>query len=185
MAGRYVVWSVVAASLAAGAAALAAVPPREIEVTAVPILGWGPGIDVTYGFALGKRPELIFGLGYNFIDISFDIANDNNKSHGFARAKFGLRYYTGGGLRGFYLQPELGLHLQSYEVYYEGYPRGWRDYETFCVAPAFLVGGRWVFWDRLSLRVGGGGGPQIPWDFGDSGTFPFLPRVDVCLGYAF
>jgi hypothetical protein len=184
MAGHRFVSSVMVSVFAAGVGA-GAIPPREIEVTAVPVLGWGPGVDLTYGFAAGRKGEVIAGLGYNFIDVSFDIASDNNKSHGFARAKVGFRYYPRGGLRGFYLQPEVGVHLQRYEVYYEGYPRGWRDYKTYCAAPAVLVGGRWVFRDRISLRVGGGGGPQIPWEFGDSGTFPFLPRLDVCLGYAF
>jgi len=176
---------VVAASLAAGAAAFAAVPPHEIEATVVPILGWGPGVDVTYGFAVGGKGELIFGLGYNFVDVALDFTDDDSESHGFARAKVGYRYYRRGDLRGFYLQPEIGFHLNFYELYYHGEPRGFRDYTAFSAVPAFLVGGRWVFWDRLSLRAGGGAGLQVPWDFGNNGTLPVFPRLDICLGYAF
>jgi len=178
---RYVVWGVIAAALAAAAGAT---PPHEIEVTAVPILGWGPGVAVTYGTAWGEHSEAIVGLGYNFYDIALDFTDDDSESHGFARVQLGWRYYTGA-LRGFYLQPELGLHLNLYELYYHGEPRGFRDYTTFSAVPAFLVGGRWVFWEALSARAGVGAGLQVPWDFGNYGTLPVFLRLDICLGYAF
>jgi hypothetical protein len=184
MNGGRIVCAVAAASLAAGLAAFAAVPPHEIEVTAVPVLGWGPGVAVIYGTAWGERTEAIAGLGYNFYDIALDFTDDDSESHGFARAAFGLRFYSGQ-LRGFYLQPEVGLHLNFYELYYHGEPRGFRDYRDFSAVPAFLVGGRWVVADALSLRVGGGAGLQVPWDFGNNGTLPVFARLDICVGYAF
>ena len=178
---RYLLCLAVGVSLATGAGA---VPRHEIELTVVPVLGWGPGFAATYGAAWSEHLEGIAGLGFNGIDLALDFGDADSKSHGFARAQLGMRYYSGN-LRGLYLQPEMGFHFNFYELYHYDEPRGFRDETAFSAVPAFLVGGRWVFVDAISARGGLGLGFQVPWDFGNRGTLPVMLRLDICLGYAF
>jgi hypothetical protein len=179
---------------ATAALAGSAAGPNELEVTVLPIIGTAAGVELAYGRALTDHTELLVGVGYAPIDLYVEaVWGGDNNSKGIARAKGGVRYDFSGDGRGLYVQGEVAYHVNRFEVYrYEtaGRPwRGWVTVEKGSAVPAAVVGWRWVFADRLSLRLGGGIGGNIPWDVSEVGDEPDLapafPRLDGILGITF
>lgn len=179
---------------AAAALAAPAAGPNEIEITAVPIIGTGLGVELAYGRALNDHTELLVGIGYAPIDLYVEaVWGGDNNSKGIARAKGGVRYDFSGDGRGLYLQGEVAYHANRFEVYrYETAERpwrGWLEVKKGSAVPAAVVGWRWVFAKRLSLRLGGGVGGNIPWDVSEAGDetdlAPVFPRLDGIVGITF